>query len=71
MPVPMNLKWLLQRATATFNGLSQDRHLNGTFLDNGAYRGITKSLRWEAVEDLRIHRIHLFMTQEEVNKSSK
>jgi hypothetical protein len=39
--------------------------------DNGEYRGITKSLRWEAVEDLRIHRIHLSITQEEVNKSFK
>jgi hypothetical protein len=30
------------------------------------YRGVNKSLRWSAVEDLRIHRIHLFITQEEV-----
>jgi hypothetical protein len=34
-------------------------------------RGNNKSLRWAAVEDLRIHRIHIFVTQEEVNKSSK
>jgi hypothetical protein len=35
------------------------------------YRGINKSLRWAAVEDLRIHHIPLFITQEQVNKSSK
>jgi hypothetical protein len=35
------------------------------------YQGINKSLRWAAVEDLRIHRKHLLITQEEVNKQSK
>jgi hypothetical protein len=35
------------------------------------YRGINKSLQWATVEDLRIHRIHLFITQEEVNKYSE
>jgi hypothetical protein len=34
-------------------------------------KGINKSLRWAGVEDLRIHRIHLFITQKETNKSSK
>jgi hypothetical protein len=32
------------------------------------YRGIHKFLRWAGVEDLRIHSIHSFITQEEMNK---
>jgi hypothetical protein len=32
------------------------------------YRGIKKFLRWAAVEDLRIHRIHHFIIEEEMNK---
>jgi hypothetical protein len=35
------------------------------------YGGINKSLPWTAVEDLGIHRIHLFITQKEVNKYCK
>jgi hypothetical protein len=35
------------------------------------YRGIDKSLRSAAVEDLSSHRIHLFITQEKVNKYPK
>jgi hypothetical protein len=33
-------------------------------------RGINKSFRWAAIEDLRVHRIHLFVNQEEMNKES-
>jgi hypothetical protein len=35
------------------------------------YRGINKSLQWAALEDLTIHRIHLCITQEEMDKESK
>jgi hypothetical protein len=34
-------------------------------------KGIYKSLQWAAIEDLRIHRIHLFIIREEMAKSSK
>jgi hypothetical protein len=39
--------------------------------ENSVYRGIHQSLPWAAAEDLRIHRIHIFITQEEMNKLSK
>jgi hypothetical protein len=32
------------------------------------YREVNKSFQWAAVEDLRIHSIHLFITQEEMDK---
>jgi hypothetical protein len=35
------------------------------------YRGMNKPLRWVIIEDLRIHRVHLFITQEEMNKQPK
>jgi hypothetical protein len=48
------------------------------FYENGVavdfvseYRGINKPLRRAAVEDLRVHRILLFITSEEMNKQSK
>jgi hypothetical protein len=38
------------------------------FIDLPQYRGINKSLRWTALEDLRIHRINLFISQKEMNR---
>jgi hypothetical protein len=35
------------------------------------YNRINESLQLAAVQNLRVHRIHLFIAQEELNKSSK